>query len=498
MYNKSIYLVLVLAFCLTSSVYATNIIWVSDFYDDDWDGITDDQAWVELLEAQGYKVDYTMGAGVGNGYWRTLDGDKIAALNAADLIIVSRNSNSADYDDVNERSQWSNITTPIISNSTHMTRRSRWRWLDTTTVPNLYNTVVDIMAPGHTIFANVTSPVQITDGTVGPSTFVDINNGWVGNGTLLAKVRDFNMAWIVEWEAGVEFYPGSGQFAGGPRIFFAAGTQESPGIGRGEYNLTPEGEQVFLNVVRYFLGDSIYLKASAPVPADGAFHGNTWASLGWIRGFTSVSHDIYFGDNFDDVKNGVGGTFQGNQIATSFNVGLPGSPYPDGLVLDTTYYWRIAEVEADGTTVHRGDVWKFTVSMVEDFETNDFSKFSWSSYGEQSWDTTRSERHSGFFSARSGSIEDFESTTLQVSIDCVSGDITFYRKVSSEPRRDNLKFKIDGVEKGVWSGEEDWFEVSFAVDEGTRTFEWTYSKNGSDSEGNDAAWIDDIVFPIGL
>jgi endoglucanase len=52
------------------------------------------------------------------------------------------------------------------------------------------------------------------------------------------------------------------------------------------------------------------------------------------------------------------------------------------------------------------------------------------------------------------------------------------------------------VEKGDWSGEEDWAEVSFGVDEGTRTFEWTYSKDSSDSDGDDTAWIDDIVFPL--
>jgi endoglucanase len=33
------------------------------------------------------------------------------------------------------------------------------------------------------------------------------------------------------------------------------------------------------------------------------------------------------------------------------------------------------------------------------------------------------------------------------------------------------------------------------VDAGARTFKWTYSKDGSSSEGSDAAWIDDIVFP---
>ena len=131
----------------------------------------------------------------------------------------------------------------------------------------------------------------------------------------------------------------------------------------------------------------------------------------------------------------------------------------------------------------------------EDFETSDFSKFSWSSYGDESWDTTRSERHSGSFSAQSGSIGDGESTTLQVSLDCVSGDIIFYRKVSSESSYDYLKFYIDGVEKGDWSGEEDWAEVSFPVDGGIRTFEWTFSKDSSASDGDDTAWVDDIVFP---
>lgn len=70
--------------------------------------------------------------------------------------------------------------------------------------------------------------------------------------------------------------------------------------------------------------------------------------------------------------------------------------------------------------------------------------------------------------------------------------------VSSESRRDHLMFKIDDVEQESWSGEENWGVVSFVVDEGIRTFEWTYSKDSSISEGDDSAWIDDIVFPIGL
>jgi len=132
----------------------------------------------------------------------------------------------------------------------------------------------------------------------------------------------------------------------------------------------------------------------------------------------------------------------------------------------------------------------------EGFETNDFSRFPWENSGDARWRTTQREKHSGSYCAESGSIEDGEETVLQVTLNCVSGDITFYRKVSSESGYDCLTFCIDGSEKGDWSGEEDWAQVSFDVTAGSKTFEWTYSKDGSESEGGDTAWIDDIVFPI--
>ncbi len=96
-------------------------------------------------------------------------------------------------------------------------------------------------------------------------------------------------------------------------------------------------------------------------PADGAVIGDTWVDLNWLSGASTDSHDVYFGENFDDVNAGTGGTFQGNQASNHFLVGLPGYPYPDGLVPDTTYYWRIDEVEADGVTKHRGTVWSFFI-----------------------------------------------------------------------------------------------------------------------------------------
>ena len=104
------------------------------------------------------------------------------------------------------------------------------------------------------------------------------------------------------------------------------------------------------------------LKASDPDPADGAFVEQTWATLTWTAGASAVTHDVYFGDDFDDVQTGAGETFRGNQPSTFFTVGFPGFPYPEGLVPGATYYWRIDEInEAEPDSPWTGDVWSFSI-----------------------------------------------------------------------------------------------------------------------------------------
>jgi len=120
-----------------------------------------------------------------------------------------------------------------------------------------------------------------------------------------------------------------------------------------DYTPTDEGPEESLRGPR--------VKAYHPIPEDGELYSDTWANLIWSAAPTGASHDVYFGENFDDVNDGTEGTFQGNQATTFFVVGFPGFSYPDGLVPGTTYYWRIDEVEPDGTTKHKGHVWSFAV-----------------------------------------------------------------------------------------------------------------------------------------
>ncbi|MHC4534380.1 MAG: LamG domain-containing protein [Planctomycetota bacterium] len=109
-------------------------------------------------------------------------------------------------------------------------------------------------------------------------------------------------------------------------------------------------------------GGGGYPFALAPVPEDGVIHEDTWVSLSWRAGDFAVSHDVYFGDNFDDVDAGAESVFRGNQTDMFFVVGFPGFPYPDGLVPGTTYYWRIDEVnDTEPNSPWKGKIWSFSI-----------------------------------------------------------------------------------------------------------------------------------------
>ena len=87
-------------------------------------------------------------------------------------------------------------------------------------------------------------------------------------------------------------------------------------------------------------------QATNPSPSDssGGLALNT--TISWSAGTLATSHDVYFGtDSSPDVTES-----EGNQAGTSFN--------PGPLSNDTTYYWRIDEVNDEGTTT--GSTWSFT------------------------------------------------------------------------------------------------------------------------------------------
>jgi len=95
---------------------------------------------------------------------------------------------------------------------------------------------------------------------------------------------------------------------------------------------------------------AIPIEAYAPSPADGARNVARDVQLGWLPASAAASHDMYLGTSRDDVAAGTGDTFKGNVSDLIFD--------PGALEGDTTYYWRVDEVDVYGEKT-RGLVWSF-------------------------------------------------------------------------------------------------------------------------------------------
>jgi len=86
-------------------------------------------------------------------------------------------------------------------------------------------------------------------------------------------------------------------------------------------------------------------QATTPNPPDGSVGIRLDPVLSWERGFGASSHDVYFGTSDPP-------TFRASTTARTFAPGY--------LSTNTTYYWRIDEVNPLGTTA--GPLWTFTTT----------------------------------------------------------------------------------------------------------------------------------------
>ena len=92
-----------------------------------------------------------------------------------------------------------------------------------------------------------------------------------------------------------------------------------------------------------------FYKASSPSPADGEMAAPATVPLfQWNAGLDGVLHQLYLGASPE---------------LTEADLAMPSMPallyfHPAGLEAGQTYYWRVDEIQADGT-VTEGDVWSF-------------------------------------------------------------------------------------------------------------------------------------------
>lgn len=125
-----------------------------------------------------------------------------------------------------------------------------------------------------------------------------------------------------------------------------------------------------------------------------------------------------------------------------------------------------------------------------------FPSFLSTTAGSIPWTVDTSTAAEGPESLRSGLVGHSQSTSVEFTGTFPAGPFVFARRVSSEQSFDFLRVFVDGVERGAWSGEQDWALISLDMTAGQHLVRWTYSKDGSVDDGQDAAWIDAISLSV--
>jgi hypothetical protein len=347
---------------IVSPAWAINIAWVSVHGTDTANAAAQgfgytaapDQGYVSLLRSDGHTVTRVVEQSPDAAYAANLN-------NNFDLIIAGRQVNSGNFQDDPERVLWHGISKPMIYMSGYVLRNNRLQFYTGDTIPDIANqapVTLTASLPSHPIFQGVpldamnsiqfaNYPVSTPAGNVQRG--ISINTDPIaGGGTALATSgtagNGMGAPLITHWAAGSQL--GANTLAG-PRMVFLSGSREHDGGGvptAGGYDLSPTGEQLFLNSVCFMVGGC----GPPLVPGDTDGNGTVnFADFGPIQ--TNFRKSVTSRAQGDLVTNGVvdfadfrqwkgaflgmGGSLAGLDLGFIANVPEPTTA---GLVLLTT------------------------------------------------------------------------------------------------------------------------------------------------------------------
>jgi hypothetical protein len=222
--------------------------------------VAPDKAYTDLLIGAGHTVDRFL----------TTENFDVSQLNSYDLVIIGRSVNSGNYDSDAETAAWNGLSVPMIVTGGYVLRNSRLGFTTGTTIPDTAGPInLTVNQPSHPIFAGVALDGSNT--MVNP--FADVvtfsgalqrgisvnTNPVAGSGAVLATVGTsadpaFGGMIIGEWQAGDTLATTPADILGGHRLVFLTGAREASGSSSetaGLYDLSADGQQMFLNAVNY-------------------------------------------------------------------------------------------------------------------------------------------------------------------------------------------------------------------------------------------------------
>ncbi len=156
-------------------------------------------------------------------------------------------------------------------------------------------------------------------------------------------------------------------------------------------------------------------------------------------------------------------------------------------------YYSLKISNSHGRVVSSQALVIVTIPLSEAF-TN--STFKWATGSTVPWVGVGGAFDGAEGAARSGIIGDNRETWLETSA-TGPGILSFHWKVSSEPNCDFLGLLVDGTEIANITGEADWNVQKFFLSAGSHKVRWRYKKDQNQSQGLDAAWINQVTFKAG-
>ncbi len=285
------------------------------------------------------------------------------------------------------------------------------------------------------------------------------------------------------------------------------------------YNLIGEGVTSYGFSQVHDVGYNIHPTASGDVisgrvlnssgsPVSGATVTLTTSS-GSQRTATTNAKGIYWFRAAANASYTVSASYGGTTSATQ-SVTLPASYDTD---------WTIADMNADGTvSIHYstsalypygklGNKWGVNLTLgssspqpsISLATALDNTSLTFTTGGSVSWYGQAESSSDGVDAARSGAIGDGQQSWLQTTV-TGPGVLSFYWNVSCEGSTynqnwDYLNVSIDDEEKARICGTgNSWTRLSYSIPSGTHTIRWQYNKDGSLSSGDDAGYVDQVVW----
>ncbi|MDD2598711.1 MAG: chitobiase/beta-hexosaminidase C-terminal domain-containing protein [Kiritimatiellae bacterium] len=148
---------------------------------------------------------------------------------------------------------------------------------------------------------------------------------------------------------------------------------------------------------------------------------------------------------------------------------------------------------ADSDTAEANYTRAFTLA-----DAVDAPSLMFSTGGAQPWSIATTVTHGGgAYAAQSGRITHRQASWIETTV-AEAGTLSFWWKVSCEDDElddwDYVSVAVDGSEVQRIDGESDWRQVTLTMTAGLHKVRWTYTKDRVVSEGQDSAWLDEVVW----